>query len=133
MHRDYVKPGRLPVDMGRMLSTLSDLRSIGDYGGAAHVSHAEATVAMREAQQLLRPSIHCSPQMSSRWLPIVKQCLIRVSRSARRTQGYMPKGVVAGRNRERKGGYELFDQTARLVANNIENCGVILHASLPAW
>jgi uncharacterized protein (UPF0332 family) len=53
MHRDYVKPGRLPVDMGRMLSTLADLRSIGDYGGAAHVSHAEATVALSEAQQLL--------------------------------------------------------------------------------
>ena len=53
MHRDYVKPGRLPVDMGRVFSTLADLRSIGDYGGAAHVSHAEATVAMREAQQLL--------------------------------------------------------------------------------
>ena len=53
MHRDYVKPGRLPVDMGRMLSTLADLQSIGDYGGAVHVSHAEATVAMSEAQQLL--------------------------------------------------------------------------------
>jgi uncharacterized protein (UPF0332 family) len=53
MHRDYVKPGRLPVDMGRMLSTLADLRSIGDYGGAAHVSHTEATIALSDAQQLL--------------------------------------------------------------------------------
>ncbi len=53
IHRDYVKPGRLPLDMGRMFSTLADLRSIGDYGGAAHISHAEATVAMSEAQQLL--------------------------------------------------------------------------------
>ncbi|MGE3538818.1 MAG: HEPN domain-containing protein [Candidatus Tectimicrobiota bacterium] len=53
MHRDYIKPGRLPVDMGRMLSTLADLRSIGDYGGAAHVSHTEATMALSEAQQLL--------------------------------------------------------------------------------
>ena len=53
MHRDYVKPGRLPVDMGRMLSTLADLRSIGDYGGAAPVSHTEATLALSEAQQFL--------------------------------------------------------------------------------
>jgi uncharacterized protein (UPF0332 family) len=53
MHRDYVKPGRLPVDMGRMLSTLADLRSIGDYGGATHVSHTEATIALSEAQQVL--------------------------------------------------------------------------------
>jgi uncharacterized protein (UPF0332 family) len=31
IHRDYVRSGRLPVDMGRILSTLSDLRSMGDY------------------------------------------------------------------------------------------------------
>ena len=45
MHRDYVRTGRLPVDMGRILSTLSDLRSVGDYGGAAHISHTEARIA----------------------------------------------------------------------------------------
>ena len=53
IHRDYVRSGRLPVDMGRILSTLSDLRSVGDYGGAAHVSHAEANIALIEAQQFL--------------------------------------------------------------------------------
>jgi uncharacterized protein (UPF0332 family) len=53
IHRDYVRLGRLSVDMGRVLSTLSDLRSIGDYGGAVHVSHAEANVALIEAQQFL--------------------------------------------------------------------------------
>ena len=41
------------MDMGRILSTLSDLRSVGDYGGAAHVSHAAATMALSEAQQFL--------------------------------------------------------------------------------
>jgi uncharacterized protein (UPF0332 family) len=53
IHRDYVKPGRLPMDMGRILSTLSDLRSVGDYGGATHVHHAEARMALSEAQQFL--------------------------------------------------------------------------------
>lgn len=53
LHQDYVKTGRLPVEMGRIISMLSDLRSVGDYGGAAHVSHAEAHVALGEAQQLL--------------------------------------------------------------------------------
>jgi uncharacterized protein (UPF0332 family) len=53
LHRDYVRPGRLPMDMGRILSTLSDLRSVGDYGGAAHVSHAAANMALSEAQQFL--------------------------------------------------------------------------------
>ena len=53
MHRDYVRSGRLPMDIGRMLSTLSDLRSIGDYGGAVHVSYPDATAALHEAQQVL--------------------------------------------------------------------------------
>jgi uncharacterized protein (UPF0332 family) len=53
IHRDYVRSGRLPVDMGRILSTLSDLRSVGDYGVAAHISHAEANLALIEAQQFL--------------------------------------------------------------------------------
>lgn len=53
IHRDYVRTGRLSVDIGRILSTLSDLRGVGDYGGAAHVSHAEANVALIEAQQFL--------------------------------------------------------------------------------
>jgi uncharacterized protein (UPF0332 family) len=53
IHRDYVRLGRLPLDMGRILSTLPDLRSVGDYGGATHVSSAEANSARREAQQFL--------------------------------------------------------------------------------
>ena len=53
IHRDYVRSGRLPVDLGRILSTLSDLRSVGDYGSATHVSHGEANIALIEAQQFL--------------------------------------------------------------------------------
>ena len=53
IHRDYVRTGRLPLDMGRILSTLSDLRGVGDYGGATHVSHAEANGALLEAQQFV--------------------------------------------------------------------------------
>ena len=53
LHRDYVRTGRLSLDIGRILSTLSDLRSVGDYGGATHVSHAEANGALLEAQQFL--------------------------------------------------------------------------------
>lgn len=53
IHREYVRTGRLSVDMGRILSTLSDLRSVGDYGGATHVSHAAANRALHEAEQFL--------------------------------------------------------------------------------
>jgi hypothetical protein len=41
------------VSVGRILSTLADLRSVGDYGGATHISHAEANIALIEAQQFL--------------------------------------------------------------------------------
>lgn len=51
--RHSVRSGRLPVDIGRILSMLSDLRSVGDYGGSDHVSHAEAIVALSEVQQFL--------------------------------------------------------------------------------
>jgi uncharacterized protein (UPF0332 family) len=53
LHRDYVRTGRLALDIGRILSTLSDLRSVGDYGGASHVSHTEANAALLEAQQFV--------------------------------------------------------------------------------
>jgi uncharacterized protein (UPF0332 family) len=53
LHRDYVRTGRLPLDMGRILSTLSDLRSVGDYGGASHVSPTEANATLLAAQQFV--------------------------------------------------------------------------------
>src|SRR5918999_580583 len=46
IHRDYVRSGRLPADMGRILSILSDLRGVGDYGGGAPIRHAEANIAL---------------------------------------------------------------------------------------
>jgi uncharacterized protein (UPF0332 family) len=53
IHRDYVKAERLPIEAGRILSTLFDLRGVGDYGGAAHVSDAETRLAISEARQFL--------------------------------------------------------------------------------
>jgi uncharacterized protein (UPF0332 family) len=53
IHRDYVRTGHLPVEAGRIISSLFDLRALGDYGGASHVSDAEARIAIAEAQQFL--------------------------------------------------------------------------------
>jgi uncharacterized protein len=53
LHRDYVRTGRLSLDVGRILSMLSDLRSVGDYGGASHVSSTEANAALLAAQQFV--------------------------------------------------------------------------------
>lgn len=54
IHRDYVRTGRLPVEAGRIISSLFDLRALGDYGGAAHVSDEEARLALAEAKQFLQ-------------------------------------------------------------------------------
>lgn len=66
IHRDYVRTGRLSMDMGRILSMLSDLRSVGDYGGAAHVSYAEANMALIEAQQFPQEGLEGKPYIAGR-------------------------------------------------------------------
>jgi len=53
IHRDYVKEGHLPVEAGRALDALSDLRRVGDYGGAAHVDAAAAERAIASARQFV--------------------------------------------------------------------------------
>ena len=53
MHRDYVRTGLLPVDVGRIMNSLFDLRNVGDYGGPAHVSPSTAAGAIADAKRLL--------------------------------------------------------------------------------
>ena len=54
VHRDLVKAGRWPVSAGQDYSFLYQLRQTGDYGGAQHVSHAEAREALQAAERILR-------------------------------------------------------------------------------
>ena len=54
IHRDFVKTGRLDVRQGRNLNWLFELRSIGDYGGLAHVTEPEAKQAIRAASEFLK-------------------------------------------------------------------------------
>ncbi len=51
IHKDYVKTGRLPADVGKIINALSDLRGVGDYGGPAHVDAIEAARAIADAKQ----------------------------------------------------------------------------------
>ena len=53
VHRDLVKEGRWPVSAGQDYSFLYQLRQTGDYGGAQHVSHAEALEALQAADRIL--------------------------------------------------------------------------------
>ena len=53
VHKDLVKPGLWPSDLGRSFSWLASTRSTGDYGGGLHVSEEDAVNAVEKAQQIL--------------------------------------------------------------------------------
>ena len=54
VHRDLVKAGRWPKDLGAGYTMLVALRETGDYGDLAHVSDAEAAEALDVAEQILK-------------------------------------------------------------------------------
>ena len=53
VHRDLVKSGRWPAELGKHYSDLSELRTTGDYGGLEHVTAEDAQAAVRMAQAIL--------------------------------------------------------------------------------
>ena len=53
IHRDLVKAGIWPADLGQKYSRLVQARSIGDYGEAEHVSSADAAEAIDIAAEIL--------------------------------------------------------------------------------
>jgi hypothetical protein len=54
VHRDFVKAGRWPEELGTAFSELVRLRTMGDYGLGAHVSADAAKEAMRQAELILQ-------------------------------------------------------------------------------
>jgi len=50
IHRDYVRTGRLPTAAGKALTTLYEVRGVGDYGGVAHVNPSKAATAIADAR-----------------------------------------------------------------------------------
>lgn len=54
VHRNLVKPGTWPVDLGAAFSWLVRLRRTGDYGGTKHVSPDEAREAVDKARRILQ-------------------------------------------------------------------------------
>jgi uncharacterized protein (UPF0332 family) len=54
VHRDFVRTGRLGKDFGKNLNWLFELRNIGDYGVAVHVSNDEAARAIQVAEGFMQ-------------------------------------------------------------------------------
>lgn len=53
VHRDLVKPGLWPVEVGAAFSWLVSLRYTGDYGGQEHVLPEDARIAVERARLIL--------------------------------------------------------------------------------
>jgi len=53
IHQRFVKPGKLDKEHGKALNWLFELRSVGDYGGTAHVSRQEVEQAIEAAEKFL--------------------------------------------------------------------------------
>lgn len=54
VHRDLVKSGEWPEELGRDYDYLVDLREMGDYGGASHVDENDAKEALKKARAILK-------------------------------------------------------------------------------
>jgi uncharacterized protein (UPF0332 family) len=53
VHQRLVRSGTLPVERGKDLNWLFQLRTIGDYGGMVHVSQDDAERAIQAADSFL--------------------------------------------------------------------------------
>jgi uncharacterized protein (UPF0332 family) len=53
IHRRFVKTGKLDKEHGMTLNWLFELRSVGDYGGIAHVSRQEVELAIEAVDKFL--------------------------------------------------------------------------------
>lgn len=54
VHQRYIKTGMLDRTQGKSLNWLFELRSVGDYGGLAHVSRTEVVQAIQVAEKFLQ-------------------------------------------------------------------------------
>ena len=53
IHQRFVKTGKLSKEQGKTLNWLFELRSVGDYGGIAHVSRQQVEQAIQAAEEFL--------------------------------------------------------------------------------
>lgn len=65
VHRDLVRPGHWPKELGAEYSSLLALRATGDYGGLEHVSEDEAEEAIQAVQRILQAVYEAHPDVFS--------------------------------------------------------------------
>jgi len=66
LHRDYIKTGILSKDFGKDFRTLRDLRKVGNYGCAAHVSGEDAAIGIEIAREVIEAVYRLKPDEFTR-------------------------------------------------------------------
>lgn len=65
VHRDLVRAGRWPIELGEAFDALFELRSTADYGGSAHVEGEDAAETINKARSILDAVHEASPEVFS--------------------------------------------------------------------
>jgi len=53
LHRELIKTGQWPAEIGRAYDFLMDMRETGDYGGLISVSQNDAAMALAKAESII--------------------------------------------------------------------------------
>ena len=64
LHKDLIKTGKRPIELGRDFDLLMDLRETGDYGGMSHVSSEAARNALACAERIIKAVEKECPELS---------------------------------------------------------------------
>ena len=65
VHRDLVRPGHWPKELGAAYSSLLALRATGDYGVLEHVSESQAEEAIQAVRRIFRAVHGAHPDVFS--------------------------------------------------------------------
>ncbi|MBU4211357.1 MAG: HEPN domain-containing protein [Verrucomicrobia bacterium] len=63
VHREFIKTGLWPMDIGIAFDMIWELRDTGDYGGTMHVTEDEANQAVQTARQILEIIAGSCPEL----------------------------------------------------------------------
>ena len=66
LHKEVVKSGRWPADLGSDYRVLRTLRNTGDYGGLEHVTAEQAAGATQAAERILQAVRRTCPELADR-------------------------------------------------------------------
>ena len=63
LHRELIRPGQWPTELGQAYDFLMDMREIGDYGGLVQVSQDDAKMSLEKAAAIVEEVKRTCPEL----------------------------------------------------------------------